>query len=1154
MRLTRLRLAGFKSFVEPTEFAIEPGLTGLVGPNGCGKSNLVEALRWVMGESSARQMRGGEMDDVIFGGTSTRPARSIAEVTLSLENSDRRAPPPFHDQMTLDVTRRIDRGEGSSYRINGKEVRARDVQVLFADAATGAHSPSLVGQGRIARLIAAKPSERRAILEDAAGIAGLQARRHEAELRLKAAEANLARVDDVRQTLDKTRQGLARQARQAAKYRVFGESIRAAEALLIALAWKRAVAAREVAGADLRAAEAEVARTAALAAASATLRTDKTTRLPSLRAAAAEAAQAESAAGFALAELEAEVRRIDDQLRALAQQTSQIAADRDRADRNHADALGAIARLEAEVAEIEAAREGEAEAGILAGDRLREAEAAAASLEASLSEARQKLAADEAQRAALARSAEELARRRQRLTQDRAALADRSAQWRRERDALPDPKLAAEAADKAEAELQAARAAYEQAQAARRAAASAVGPARQAEQVAASALARLAAEAQGLDAVLAGGSKTAARDPLIDQVQVSPGREAALAAALGEGLSAGLGADPQAPSRWISLPPMATQPLPSGADPLSGHVSAPAVLDRSLSQIGLIEDAAQAAALQPDLRPGQSLVTPAGDVWRWDGLVTQAGAPSAAAVGLRQRNRRRALVAEIVSAETVVAEHRTIRVASERAASEAEAAEAAAQRTEREATQASARLRDAASRAAAQAEATAAHGLAFEEQGQRLDRDAADLDRAEAELAERRADLAEAGPAKAAADALALQLAEQRRAVAEARAGFDRLARDAEARGRRLSALAEERTRWSARFADFDAQIAALAARSETLEGERAALSQRPAALASDRERLIGRRSELAAAAKSAGDALVLAERDLAEADAALRDADRVAAAARESKLLAESRAQQASARTHEVAERMRNRLGCHPAEVDVAAGLDPDAPLPDADAVAAKHDQLIRERDALGPVNLTAETELAAIETQIAELDAEQQDLTQAIHRLRGAIGALNREGRERLQNSFEIVDGHFRQLFETLFGGGSARLELTEAEDPLNAGLEILASPPGKKLQALSLMSGGEQALTALALIVAVFLTNPSPICVLDEVDAPLDDANVDRFCDLLIDISTRTGTRFLVVTHHRLTMARMDRLYGVTMSEKGVSRLVSVDLARAERLRVA
>jgi len=1153
MRLTRLRLAGFKSFVEPTEFAIEPGLTGLVGPNGCGKSNLVEALRWVMGESSARQMRGGEMDDVIFGGTSTRPARSIAEVTLSLENSDRRAPPPFHEQLTLDVTRRIDRGEGSSYRINGKEVRARDVQVLFADAATGAHSPSLVGQGRIARLIAAKPSERRSILEDAAGIAGLQARRHEAELRLKAAEANLARVDDVRQTMDKTRQGLARQARQAAKYRVFGESIRAAEALLIALAWRRAIAAREVAGAELRAAEAEVARTAGLAAAAATHRTDKTTRLPSLRAAAAEAAQAESVAGFALAELEAEARRIDDQLRSLAQQQGQIAGDRDRADRNHADALGAIARLEAEAAEIIAAREGEAEAGILAADRLREFEAAATSLEASLSEARQKLAADEAQRAALARSVEELTRRRQRLNQDRAALAERSAQWRRERDALPDPAAAVAASLKAEADYQTARAAYEQAQAARRAASTAVQPARQAEQTAASSLGRLTAEAQGLDAVLAGGAKTAARDPLIDQVQVSAGCETALAAALGEGLSAGLGADPRAPTRWVSLPAL-SQALPDGAEPLSQHVTAPAALDRSLSQIGLIEDAAQAAAIQPTLLPGQSLVSPSGDVWRWDGLISLAGAPSAAAVGLRQRNRRRALVEEIDAAEQVVAGHRTARVQAERAASEAEAAEASAQRAEREASQTASRLREAASRAAAQAEAMAARGAAFEEQGQRLDRDAADLDRADAELAERRADLAEAGPAKAAADALALQLADQRRAVAEARAAVDRLTRDAETRARRLAALAEEQTRWVARLADFAGQIEALISRAEGLEADRLALSQRPASLAVDRDRLIARRSDLAAAARAAGDALVLAERDLADSDAASRAADQVAAQAREAKLLAETRAQQAVARAHEVAERMRSRLGCHPAEVDEVAGLDPDAPLPDADAVAAKHDQLIRERDALGPVNLTAETELAAIETQIAELDAEQQDLTQAIHRLRGAIGALNREGRERLQNSFEIVDGHFRQLFEKLFGGGSARLELTEAEDPLNAGLEILASPPGKKLQSLSLMSGGEQALTALALIVAVFLTNPSPICVLDEVDAPLDDANVDRFCDLLGDISTRTGTRFLVVTHHRLTMARMDRLYGVTMSEKGVSRLVSVDLTRAERLRVA
>ncbi|MFY7961402.1 MAG: hypothetical protein ACOVVK_15110, partial [Elsteraceae bacterium] len=307
------------------------------------------------------------------------------------------------------------------------------------------------------------------------------------------------------------------------------------------------------------------------------------------------------------------------------------------------------------------------------------------------------------------------------------------------------------------------------------------------------------------------------------------------------------------------------------------------------------------------------------------------------------------------------------RVQAERAANEAEAAEAAAQRAEREAAQTASRLREAASRAAAQAEAMAARGAAFEEQGQRLDRDAADLDRAESELAERRAGLAEAGPAKAAADALALQLAEQRRAVAEARAAFDRLTRDAEARSRRLAALAEEQTRWAARLADFAGQIDALVARSASLEADRQALSQRPASLAVDRDRLIAKRGDLAAAARAAGDALVLAERELADADAALRAADQVAAQAREAKLLAETRAQQAVSRAHEVAERMRSRLGCHPAEVDEVAGLDPDAPLPDADAVAAKHDQLIRERDALGPVNLTAETELAAIETQIA-------------------------------------------------------------------------------------------------------------------------------------------------------------------------------------------
>src|SRR5918992_3416644 len=292
MRFSRLRLTGFKSFVDQTDLMIEPGMTGIVGPNGCGKSNLVEALRWVMGESSAKRMRGGEMDDVIFGGTVNRPARNVAEVSLLIENDDRRAPAVFNEEAEIEVSRRIDRGSGSAYRVNDREVRARDVQLLFADAATGAHSAALVSQGRIGALINAKPAERRVILEEAAGISGLHARRHEAELRLKAAEANLSRLDDVIVTLQAQHDGLKKQARQASRYRRLSEHIRRAEAILLHLEFQAALAAKEAAEARLAESEARVSELTGAAAAATRAKEAAAEVLPGLRQAEAAAAQA----------------------------------------------------------------------------------------------------------------------------------------------------------------------------------------------------------------------------------------------------------------------------------------------------------------------------------------------------------------------------------------------------------------------------------------------------------------------------------------------------------------------------------------------------------------------------------------------------------------------------------------------------------------------------------------------------------------------------------------------------------------------------------------------------------------------------------------------------------------------------------------------
>ncbi|MEQ9331941.1 MAG: chromosome partitioning protein ParA, partial [Thalassobaculum sp.] len=397
-------------------------------------------------------------------------------------------------------------------------------------------------------------------------------------------------------------------------------------------------------------------------------------------------------------------------------------------------------------------------------------------------------------------------------------------------------------------------------------------------------------------------------------------------------------------------------------------------------------------------------------------------------------------------------------------------------------------------------------------------------------------------------------LAERRAALVEARTEHDRLVRESAARRSRLAQVVQEIGSWTDRRSRAETRVGELDSRRDAEQGEIARLQARPEELRVQRTALTGKIEESEGRRRRAADQLVGAESRQSELDRAARDAERTAGEAREGRIRAEAALDQINQALRVERERIAERLECTPDKILETAGIDPSEPLPEAEATQAKLDRLVRERESIGPVNLRAETELEELDQQIQGMENERDDLTGAIQRLRAAISSLNREGRERLLEAFNRVDRHFQTLFGRLFGGGEAHLKLTEADDPLDAGLEIMASPPGKKMQHLSLFSGGEQALTAVALVFAVFLTNPSPICVLDEVDAPLDDTNVDRFCSLLQDIVKETGTRFLIITHHRMTMARMDRLFGVTMAERGVSQLVSVDLARAERLRDA
>ncbi|MBP2315939.1 chromosome segregation protein SMC [Azospirillum soli] len=1150
MHFTRLRLSGFKSFVDATELVIEPGMTGIVGPNGCGKSNLVEALRWVMGETSAKKMRGDDMDDVIFGGTANRPARNLGEVALLIDNRTRTAPAGFNEHDELEVTRRIERGNGSDYRINGKLVRARDVQLLFADNASGANSPALVSQGKVGQIINAKPQDRRMLLEEAAGITGLHSRRHEAELRLRAAETNLTRLDDVIGAMDTQLQSLKKQARQAARYRNLSEQIRKAEAVLWHLRWIAHEAELERARAAFGKAEGAVRELMLAVTQLTTRRTDAAAGLPEKRQAEAAAAAGLQRLVIAKEQLDAEERRVAEQQRALVSRLQQIAGDLGREEALAADAGDALARLESERDRLREAQADEEMLEEAAREALAEAREAVDELDRALTRLTEQVASDEARRTATQRQVADLETRAAGLTKRLAEQQSQRETLEREISARADVAEAELAVELAEQRLEDAREAAEAAERAKTDSEPAQARAREALQAAESARTKLKAEEKALTELLATGSGDLF-PPLVDAVTVSPGYEGALAAALGDALTAPL--DEAAPVHWRNLPPFdSVAALPSGAEPLAAHVQGPDAASRALAHVAVVADAETGATLAPTLAPGQILVSRDGGAWRWDGLTIQAGAPTAAAVRLKQRNRLNELRGELDLAEEQLDLARDALDDAKRAAEEAAQADRRARDAVREAFTGVSAARDRHAKLAREADAAATRLAALVEA---IDRLASDQCDAEAQLTQARDALDALPDAREGRDKvndLRVTLAERRTTLAEKQNALDRLTREAQSRRQRLSSIEQEIASWGTRSQGAGGRVAELKERAAAAETELAQLQSRPAAIEADRQTLLGKISEAERARKRAADTLAEAENRLAETEKALKQAESGLADAREARAHAEAAVSAAQQNGQTLTERIAERLNCRPEQTRAAAELAPGEELPDATGLEARLDKLTRERENMGPVNLRAEIEVAELEQQITSLQTEREDLVSAIARLRQGIASLNREARERLIASFDTVNRNFQDLFTRLFGGGKAHLELVNAEDPLQAGLEIYASPPGKKLQVLSLLSGGEQALTALSLLFAVFRSNPAPICVLDEVDAPLDEANVGRFCDLVDDIAREGNTRFLIITHHRLTMARVDRLFGVTMVERGVSQLVSVDLRAAEELR--
>ena len=1144
MQIKRLKLTGFKSFVDPTELRIEKGLTGVVGPNGCGKSNLLEAIRWVMGESSAKSMRGGGMEDVIFAGTQDRPERQFAEVALHAERetNDVSSLHVGDNDSELEIVRRIERGAGSAYRANGVDVRAKDVALIFADAATGAHSPALVSQGKISNVISSKPTDRREMLEEAAGISGLHVRRKDAEQKLRAAEKNLARLDDILGDMEQRASALRRQAKQAERYKKLSGEITTVEARLIFARWKEAAAAADIAKAEAEAAEAKVNAAQNAQQAAVKAQNDSAKTLGILRADLTKAREEASESSHRLLSLTNERDNLKSRLLDLQAQAQRIHDDNMREDQLTRDAMEALSRLEqdntrlsAELIALQAERpelEKQAEKAERAASdsevELAKAVAEEARIQAEIKVAN---AALEAARTRHGRLAAEL----ERLAQERAEMGDEAELKTALADAIAARETAQKQADDSGSQIAALEA--------QRLAASA------ARDTAESALASLKAELAGLNSEHAALkrelSKGESDHKAIDQVKAAPGYERALAAALGDDLLASIGEDGD--RFWGGGNVLAAGKAPSGTEILLDHIEAPEQLHSRLSQIFVADsDTGQPLAV------GQRLVTKSGALRRWDGFVARDDG-NASAERLVRANRLTELTsllepaeAKAAAAETALHRQQEAIATVEEQLADARTARREAEdflrQTLREADQAEETLgwlqkrtaslseRDAALEAEAATAQTELEAAQKERTGQP---DGAAQERARAALQDQR-------------DAARQQVMSSQAALS----GLDQ--KLAQVKEQKAVAGAQIKS-WQDRSSEAATRMAEMSKRGAAIEAEVEKLADRPRVIEVEVAKLQEQQDTLNA---------VVAEKDAAQQTAELAQRDHedrlnvtseALSQAREERAGAKARAENQDLRRVEMGRISGENFECPPQLLSEKCGFDEET-VGEASLESRELERLTQSRERIGPVNLVAADELEELETEWKKSTRESSELNEAINQLRGSIGSLNREGRQRLLAAFEEVDQHFQRLFSTLFDGGSAHLELIDSDDPLQAGLEIMAQPPGKKLTSLTLLSGGEQALTAVALIFGLFLTNPAPICVLDEVDAPLDDANIERFCDLLDKMVAETNTRYLIVTHNAVTMSRMHRLFGVTMIERGISQLVSVDLNAAEELLAA
>ena len=1096
MDFKKLRISNFKSFVDPVEVNIGKGLTGVVGPNGCGKSNLVEALRWAMGETSYKSMRTSSMDDVIFSGTENRPARNFAEVSLVLDNKERNAPNEYNNDDVVEVTRRIERESGSAYRINGKDIRARDVQMLFADVSTGARSPSLVRQGQIDELISQKPEQRRRILEEAAGISGFHVRRHEAELRLNAAHTNLERLDDVLKELSSQMRSLKKQAREANRYKSLSEEIRNAQSVVLAVKYEtineQLDKSKKQFNDAIRKHQEAVKEVASLNSNEISLQSE----LAPLR----EKVTVDSAK---LQRLLIEMEGLDKEILRQKERSGELSRFIDSTTSQLARENDILKDLKDLLS-----RHGDDEINIKRKQ----------GLENSISNRANDLIKNNTLLSDFSNIYSKKENIEKIISSDNDLKQNILSQIKRENDLLADLSISIDSDAEKNTIKEKEKIITEEIE-------TKVTHLKENDDFV-NKMISIYSQKETLSRVIGASFNT--NDSLIDELNVKPGYENALDALLGDELYYSI--NDKEPVYWKSLDEFVVNAdLPDGSEPLSKYVTGSSAIKRRISQTGIVAKE-NGIKLISKLKYGQCLVSKEGDLWRWDGLVAASKSSSSAAERLQNRNQLEDILKTIDEFEEKFKSINTIKEKSIKIQNDITNLKIELDRVNTEINN--------------KVNLDKKISLSKEE-----------LSSLNSRLIDFNKDSLENLEQLDVINASIIDFEAKFKTIDRVRDESEKIQDDItkfKIELDRINSEISNKDDLDKKIPETENQILELDTRLKSLKDEKSKIIDLPDEVENKKNSLQTLIEKSKILKSSSEDNFIKLENQLNEIRIKAKDAAEKEAQARETEGRLEIFSQNNNDKRKEVESLINKELNINFDELIKITNFSDDNPRPSEINAEQNYERFKNERELLGGVNLRAEYELADIQERFDETKSEREDLDKAISELKKGISGLNQESRERMKLAFEQVNSKFQEVFKKLFGGGNAELNFVDSDDPLEAGLEMLAQPPGKKLKSMDSLSGGEKALTATSLIFAVFLTNPSPICVLDEVDAPLDDANVERFCDLIDEMSKSVNTRFLIITHHALTMSRMDRLFGVTMQEKGVSKLVSVDLTTAEKFR--